>query len=170
MEWWRIVIRVIPICHPCHPAYRANSRSSTDEREPMINTISLSIHSEWKMFWGNIKGQWAWINIFKWLPPPHLFLQSGCETTKAEHATTRETHIKQCEIICTCVKLIDYNFIFSPKEFDVWFPGCLQRGIRGSGFRGVFGARINFIGLAATLPVPSSSSIANLCIIQKCDP
>ena len=68
------------------------------------------------------------------------------------------------------MKLINYKFIFSQKKFDVWFSGCLQREIRGSGLRGVFGARINFIGLVATLPVRSSSSIANLCIIQKCDP
>ena len=101
MEWWRIVIRVIQsVIHVIQRIVQTPDHQGR-KGEPMINTISLSIHSEWKMFWGNIKGQWAWINIFKWLPPPHLFLQRGCETTKAEHATTRETHIKQCEIICT---------------------------------------------------------------------
>ena len=169
MEWWRIVIRVIQsVIHVIQRIVQTPDHQGR-KGEPMINTISLSIHSEWKMFWGNIKGQWAWINIFKWLPPPHLFLQRGCETTKAEHALTRETHIKQCGIICT-YETHRLQFHIFPKEFDVWFSGCLQREIRGSGFRGVFGVRINFIGLVATLPVPSSSSIANLCIIQKCDP
>ena len=36
----------------------------------------------------NIKGQWAWINIFKWTA--HLFSGAGCETINAEHVTTRE--------------------------------------------------------------------------------
>ena len=120
MEWWRIVIRVIQsVIHVIQrivqtPWYIINGGG---RGEPMINTISLSIHSEWKMFWGNIKGQWAWINIFKWLPPPHLFLQRGCETTKAEHATTRETNIKQCEIICT-YETHQLQIHFFPKK--VW--------------------------------------------------
>ena len=145
--------------------------SSTEEGERTHDKHHQPLNTQWmeNVLGGTLKDNELGSIFLNGCPHRTCSYSEGVKQPK-RNTQRQGKHILSNVILFAHMQLINYNFFFPKKKFGVWFSGCLQREIRGSGFRGVFGARINFIGSVATLPVPSSSSIANLCIIQKCDP
>ena len=142
--------------------------SSTEEGERTHDKHHQPLNTQWmeNVLGGTLKDNELGSIFLNGCPHRTCSYSQGVKQPK-RNTQRQGKHILSNVKLFPHLKLINYNLIFQKKKFDVWFFRMFTTRDTGIWFSRSLWCEDQLYRICCD---PSSSSIANLCIIQKCDP